>query len=143
MLEAYDARLAEASGAAQQPAAAGPAETAAADVEADPFGLDALLEQQAAAEAAAAAKKRQVCAGGSRLVDSQVVSSPPTARCRTAPLPLLSCRLFLLTPSCLPSAAAHLLAHAPELPSWSCGEMVHLRTPLQPPCAHPSSFCTV
>lgn len=59
VLEAYDARVAEASGAAQQPAAAGPAAPAAVDVEADPFGLDALLEQQAAAEAAAAAKKRQ------------------------------------------------------------------------------------
>ncbi|PRW20364.1 hypothetical protein C2E21_9030 [Chlorella sorokiniana] len=64
VLEAYDARLAEASGAAQHAApAAGPAAAAAAaaaeDVEADPFGLDALLEQQAAAEAAAAARKRQ------------------------------------------------------------------------------------
>ncbi|KAI7836979.1 hypothetical protein COHA_009161 [Chlorella ohadii] len=59
VLEAYDARLAEASGAAQQAAPAAAAAAAAADVEADPFGLDALLEQQAAAEAAAAARKRQ------------------------------------------------------------------------------------
>lgn len=61
VLEAYDARLAEASGTAQQPAASAAAAVGpSADVEADPFGLDALLEQQAAAEAAAAAKKRQV-----------------------------------------------------------------------------------
>lgn len=60
VLEAYDARLADALGAAQQAQQAAPAAAAAADVEADPFGLDALLEQQAAAEAAAAARKRQV-----------------------------------------------------------------------------------
>ena len=121
MLEAYDARVAEASGAAQQPAAAGPAAPAAVDVEADPFGLDALLEQQAAAEAAAAAKKRQVRVGGSRVGASQVGSGPPSAFAQQS---------SASSPAVLPPLAAHALVYA-----ISCCLMFWCRHPSRPAAA--------
>lgn len=98
VLEAYDARLAEASGAAQQAQQAAPA-AAAADMEADPFGLDALLEQQAAAEAAAAARKRQV---SSEEVGRSAQQSVSLGCCFPRSIPYV----FVLVPHCrLPSQA--------------------------------------